>query len=87
MKRLNEEELERRLHDASLRVTVGATYEHYKGGLYVVDNLVIQTPDDQACVIYTAKYGKRLTFARPLSEWSGTVSVDGTLVNRFTVVK
>lgn len=85
--RLSEEELQQRLEVASRLVEVGAQYEHFKGGLYMVTNLVIQTVDDEVCVVYRAEYGAGITFARPLTEWVERVEVDGRRVGRFEKIE
>lgn len=82
-KRLSEEELQERLQQASRVVEIGAQYRHFKGGLYSVVDLVIQTVDDEVCVIYKAQYGAGITFARPLSEWVEQVAAEEQHVARF----
>ncbi len=81
-------ELAQDLSDAQTRVTVGATYWHYKGKdkIYEVIGLGFTEATNELCVIYQAQYGERLTFLRPLSSWLERVEWDGKTVPRFTKV-
>lgn len=81
--KISEDELMRRLDAARKKVDIGGTYIHYKGGLYTVTNLAVQTDDDEVAVVYTAQYGEGLTYVRSLREWADVVEHDGESVERF----
>ena len=88
MGRTHEEQLVliKDLDAASDKVTVGATYYHYKNNnkVYQVVGLGFLEASDELCVIYTAQYGKGLTFIRLLSVWLETLDWNGKIVQRFT---
>lgn len=81
-------ELAVELAEAKAKVTVGATYQHYKGAdkLYEVLGLGFMEADNELCVIYRALYGEELTFLRPVSVWLETVKWKDKTVPRFTKV-
>lgn len=60
----------------------GGRYKHYKGGLYVVENVVVDEATGELLVIYHSDRG--YVWARPLSVFRERVA-DG--VWRFTEVK
>jgi len=80
--------LAKELEDAKARVTIGATYRHFKGAdkLYKVMGLGFLEANDELCVIYRALYGESLTFLRPVSVWLERVEWEGKTVPRFTLV-
>lgn len=80
-----ESALSRLLRDAESRVEVGARYAHYKHPekTYVVTGIGLMESAEEAAVLYTAEYGARLTWVRPLSNWLEEVVVEGTEVPRF----
>ena len=88
MGRTHEEQLVliKDLDAASDKVTVGATYYHYKSNnkVYQVVGLGFLEESDELCVIYTAQYGKGLTFIRLVSVWLETLDWNGKIVQRFT---
>lgn len=73
------------IDDAKSKVTIGATYVHYKGAdkIYQVIGLGFLEATDELCVIYQAQYGKQLTFLRPLSIWLERVEWEGKTLPRF----
>ena len=82
----DEAQLAARLAEAAAKVTVGARYKHYKQLIYKVVALALREEDLVPCVVYQAEYGSRLTFIRPLSNWLEQIDIDGTRVNRFTLL-
>jgi hypothetical protein len=78
-------ELQAEITAASRLVTVGATYQHYKGTdkLYEVTELGFLEATDEICVIYHALYGAGHTFIRPLTVWLESVDWNGQTVPRF----
>jgi hypothetical protein len=81
--KLPQEELLAKLQNAAKQVTVGSTYKHYKGGLYIVKGLGIEESTDEISVIYEACYGERLTFIRALTSWLEIVAAQGVTIPRF----
>ncbi len=73
------------LIDAKDDITVGGIYAHYKDAskTYEVRMLSIAESDEALQVVYTARYGKRLTFVRPFKSWMEDVEVEGQNVKRF----
>lgn len=80
------------------------TYQHYKGGLYVVVQIVTHMdnpengkmealPDPLVCYRDLSPMARHINgryqnvhqvYARPLSEFTGTVTHNGEVVKRFT---
>jgi len=84
--RLTELELIQRLNTAKEKVTIGAFYRHYKGGLYKVLDLAISTEnDDNVCVVYQAQYGDKITFTRPVNIWTEMIHHEGKTIERFAL--
>lgn len=81
--KLSLDELAKRLDEAALLVTVGASYKHYKNNMYVVTGLAIDEKTDTVSVIYKALYDSRLTFIRPVASWVEDVNLDNKTVKRF----
>ncbi len=65
------EAIGKEIDDAKKRVKIGGIYSHYKNPdmLYEVIGFAVQESTDKLCVIYQAKYGKKLTFVRDLDSW------------------
>jgi hypothetical protein len=61
-------------------------YRHYKGGEYDVYEVARHSETDEMLVVYRPRYGKRELWVRPLSMFTGVVSVDGRDVPRFTLI-
>jgi len=81
-------DLAREIEYAKNKVTVGATYWHYKGRdkVYEVIGLGFLEATDELCVIYQAQYGERLTFLRPLAIWLENVEWEGGTLPRFNKI-
>jgi hypothetical protein len=81
----SEEFLSKKLIDAKDDIVVGGIYAHYKDvtKTYEVCLLSIAESDEALQVVYKARYGKQLTFVRPLASWVEDVEVDGQRVKRF----
>ena len=86
MKHLPEEKFAHLLAAATKYVEVGATYLHYKQKLYIVLSVAVFEATNEICVVYQARYGKHLTFIRPLADWLQEVEWAGKKVQRFTKV-
>ncbi len=80
-------DLAKEIAAAKLKVTIGATYMHYKGAdkVYKVISLGFLEASNELCVIYQAAYGERLTFIRPLSVWLEQVEWQDKMVPRFSI--
>ncbi len=79
--------MSRRLTKAAKLISVGARYKHYKGNLYIILGLGLFETNNEACVIYQAEYGNKITFIRPVKNWIEEVELDNKLVKRFAKVK
>ena len=60
------------------------TYRHYKGNLYEVIDVARHSETEEQLVVYSALYGERGLWVRPLAMFEETVVVDGIEVPRFT---
>ena len=78
-------EILREIAEAKSKITIGATYVHYKGSdkRYTVRGLATLESTNELCVIYQTEYGDKLTFVRPLSIWLEDVEWNGKTVPRF----
>lgn len=54
---------------------LGSMWQHYKGNKYVVLGFAACEKTGQTLVLYS-EYGKRKTWARPLTEWTEIVLND-----------
>ena len=61
-------------------------YRHYKGGEYDVIDVAIHSETEEEMVVYRPRYGERLLWVRPLAMFEEEVSVEGSLVQRFSFV-
>jgi hypothetical protein len=80
--------LAKEIENAKTKVTVGATYWHYKARdkVYKVIGFGFLEATDELCVIYQAQYDERLTFLRPLTVWLENVEQEGSTVPRFNKI-
>ena len=62
-------------------------YRHYKGNLYQVLHTARHSETEEALVIYRCLYGEFGVWARPLSMFTETVTVDGKDMPRFEMIK
>lgn len=62
-------------------------YRHYKGNLYQVLHTARHSETEEVLVIYRCLYGKYDVWARPLSIFSETVTIDGKDMPRFEMIK
>lgn len=84
MAHVSEAELTQLLVGARSKVSIGSTYRHYKGGEYIVRDVLIIEADESVGVVYVAQYGERITFVRPLESWLETVEHNNTSMPRFS---
>jgi hypothetical protein len=66
----------------------GEVYRHYKGDLYIVFDLALNS-DDEWMVIYQAHYKNPAAkyFTRPLREWREIVEWEGHKIPRFVKIE
>ena len=48
------------------KIKVNSLYRHFKGKLYVVEDIAIHSEDNTKYVVYRALYGDRTLYIRPL---------------------
>lgn len=48
-------------------VKLNAIYKHFKGDLYIVKDIVIDSETNEEMVLYQALYGECIKYVRPLS--------------------
>ena len=58
-------------------------YQHYKGPLYRVIDVATHSETEESLVIYQALYGEKGTWARPLSMFQESITIDGVERPRF----
>ncbi|WP_217875850.1 DUF1653 domain-containing protein [Pseudoalteromonas shioyasakiensis] len=58
-------------------------YQHYKGPKYKVEYVATHSETNEPLVIYQALYGEFGMWARPLSMFTETVTVEGKTIPRF----
>lgn len=70
-------------------IEVGSIYRHYKGKKYRVLSLALHSESLETLVIYECLYKnpKGQIWARPISMWNETVTVDGLTQARFVKEK
>ena len=61
-------------------------YRHYKGNLYEVHGVARHSETEDQLVVYTALYGERGLWVRPLAMFLESVSIDGEDVPRFAPI-
>lgn len=83
------EEIEKEINKVKKLIKVGGVYAHYKNprNHYKVIALATQESTDKLCVLYQAKYGKKLLFVRDVDSWLDNPLLDGKKVKRFKLVK
>ncbi len=61
-------------------------YRHFKGNLYEVHCVALNSETREPMVVYRALYGEREMWVRPASMWNEEVEYDGETVPRFLYV-
>ncbi|TFC89834.1 DUF1653 domain-containing protein [Cryobacterium sinapicolor] len=62
-------------------------YRHYKGNPYEVLGVARHSETDEDLVVYTALYGERGLWVRPLAMFLESITIDGADVPRFALVE
>ncbi len=60
----------------------GVLYQHFKGGLYTVLYIALDTSTEKENVVYRSVVDGRV-FTRPLENWNEDVNVENTTKKRF----
>jgi cyclomaltodextrinase len=58
-------------------------YKHFKGKMYLVEDIARHSETLDYCVVYRALYGEYGLWIRPLDMFLEEVEVDGKKVRRF----
>ncbi|MGX5724516.1 DUF1653 domain-containing protein [Metapseudomonas otitidis] len=61
-------------------------YRHYKGQQYRVIGTARHSESEEELVVYQALYGEHGLWVRPLEMFTGTVTVEGEQIVRFSLV-
>lgn len=61
-------------------------YRHYKGKEYQVHGIARHSETEELLVVYTALYGERGLWVRPLGMFQETVQRDGRELPRFEYI-
>ncbi len=48
------------------KLKINGVYKHFKGNLYLVEDIAINSEDDEEYVVYRALYGDNKLYIRPL---------------------
>ena len=63
-------------------------YQHYKGQIYQVFNVVRHSETEEQLVVYQCLYGDYSMWVRPLSMFVETVELeDGQVIPRFKLIQ
>jgi len=79
-------ELLANLEKAKSQVSLGGTYQHYKGSKYTLTDLAFLEANMELCVIYHPLHNPHLNFIRPLSIWLEKVEYEGKTIPRFALL-
>jgi len=74
MDHLSEAELLERVATAKAQVPVGSKWQHYKGGTYVVTDVVIIELTSEVGIVYLSLDHPSVKFLRPLVAWQEVVT-------------
>lgn len=56
-------------------LVVHGVYRHFKGKMYIVEDVAIDSESDEYLVVYRALYGEGLLYARPLNMFLSPVDM------------
>ena len=55
------------------KITVNTVYQHFKGNLYIVEDIAINSETDEKMVVYRALYGDKLLYVREYNMFASEV--------------
>lgn len=61
-------------------------YRHYKGGLYVVEDIATHSENEEKMVVYRPLYGEQDLWVRPLDMFIEEVDIEGIKQSRFVFI-
>jgi hypothetical protein len=76
-------ELAERIAQAKSVIAPGTQWEHYKGGKYIVSDMVLYEASNEIGVVYRPLENPGVTFVRPLVQWQDVIEWNGAKVYRF----
>jgi hypothetical protein len=83
MDKLPYEQLVDMLAAAQTKITVGSHWQHFKGGEYVVKDLVLIEATNEPAVLYFAALHPEVLYVRPVMNWLETVTWNDQEMVRF----
>jgi hypothetical protein len=83
MDKLPMSELMSRIDMAGQQLPIGSRWVHYKGGRYVIADLVILEASNEVGVVYRSEDHPGVKFLRALSVWQEMIEWEGIQVFRF----
>lgn len=86
MSKIPLEELEQLTTQAKKEVTPGTKWRHYKGGEYVVQDIVVSEENNGLLVLYSPTKFPTVSFVRPLVAWQEVIDLPDVTVSRFTQI-
>ena len=60
-----------------MEVKIKSIYKHYKGDLYLIEDIAIHTETEEKMVIYRSLYGEGKLWTRPYSMFLDEVNING----------
>lgn len=61
-------------------------YRHYKGGLYVVEDIATHSENEEKMVVYRPLYGEQGLWVRPFDMFMEEVEIEGRKQSRFVFI-
>ncbi len=56
------------------KIKIKGIYKHFKGNYYIVEDIAINSENEEKCVIYRALYEDNTLWVRPLNEFLSEVN-------------
>lgn len=61
-------------------------YRHYKGGLYMVEDIATHSENEEKMVVYRPLYGDQCLWVRPFDMFMEEVEIEGRKQSRFVFI-
>ncbi|HEY7865408.1 MAG TPA: DUF1653 domain-containing protein [Psychromonas sp.] len=61
-------------------------YRHYKGGLYMVEDIATHSENEEKMVVYRPLYGEQGLWVRPFDMFMEEVEIEGRKQSRFVFI-